>query len=80
MEATIPYLLERLTKWAIQIIWTLICGIVSLFLQIIRSIIKKLIMWARISVSVIVELIEMLIGYLQNYIIRKTLQVNHNIN
>ena len=37
-------------------------------------------MWARISVSVIVELIEMLISYLQNYIIRKTLQVNHNIN
>ncbi len=73
-------LLERLTKWAIQIIWTLICGIASLFLQIIRSIIKKLFMWARISVSVIVELIEMLISYLQNYIIRKTLQVNHNIN
>ena len=80
MEATIPYLLERLTKWVIQIIWTLICGIASLFLQIIRSIIKKLFMWARISVSVIVELIEMLISYLQNYIIRKTLQVNHNIN
>ena len=76
MEATIPYLLERLTKWAIQIIWTLICGIVSLFLQIIRSIIMKLFMWARISVSVIVELIAMLISYLQNCIIRKTLQVN----
>ena len=76
MEATIPYLLERLTKWAIQIIWTLICGIVSLFLQIIRSIIMKLFMWARISVSVIVELIAMLISYLQNCIIRKTLRVN----
>ena len=37
MEATIPYLLERLTKWAIQIIWTLICGIASLFLQIIHN-------------------------------------------
>ena len=76
MEATIPYLLERLTKWAIQIIWTLICGIVSLVLQIIRSRIMKLFMWARISVSVIVELIAMLISYLQNCIIRKTLQVN----
>ena len=80
METTIPYLLERLTKWAIQIIWTLICGIVSLFLQIIRSIIMKLFMWARISVSVIVELIAMLISYLQNCIIRKTLLVNLNIN
>lgn len=80
MEATIPYLLERLTKWAIQIIWTIICGIVGLFLQIIRDIIKKLFMWARISISVIVELIEMLIGYLQNIIIRKSLQVNLNIN
>ena len=80
MEATIPYLLERLTKWAIQIIWTIICGIASLFIQIIRDIIKKLFMWARISISVIVELIEMLISYLQNIIIRKSLQVNLNIN
>lgn len=80
MEATIPYLLERLTKWAIQIIWTLICGIACLFLQIIRDIIKKLFMWARISISVIIELIEMLISYLQNIIIRKSLQVNLNIN
>ena len=80
MEATIPYLLERLTKWAIQIIWTIICGIASLFIQIIRDIIKKLFMWARISISVIEELIEMLISYLQNIIIRKSLQVNLNIN
>ena len=80
METTIPYLLERLTKWAIQIIWTIICGIAGLFLQIIRNIIRKLFMWARISISVIVELIEMLISYLQNIIIRKTLLVNLNIN
>ena len=80
MEATIPYLLERLTKWAIQIIWIIICGIASLFIQIIRDIIKKLFMWARISISVIVELIEMLISYLQNIIMRKSLQVNLNIN
>ena len=80
MEAIIPYLLERLTKWAIQIIWTIICGIASLFIQIIRDIIKKLFMWARISISVIIELIEMLISYLQNIIIRKSLQVNLNIN
>ena len=80
MEATIPYLLELLTKWAIQIIWTIICGIASLFIQIIRDIIKKLFMWARISISVIIELIEMLISYLQNIIIRKSLQVNLNIN
>ena len=80
MEATIPYLLERLTKWAIQILWTILCGIASLFIQIIRDIIKKLFMWARISISVIVELIEMLISYLQNIIIRKSLQVNLNIN
>ena len=79
METTIPYLLERLTKWAIQIIWTLICGIACLFLQIIRDIIRKLFMWARISLSVIVELIAMLISYLQNCIIRKTLQVNLNV-
>ena len=79
MEATIPYLLERLTKWAIQIIWTIICGIAGLFLQIIRDMIKKLFMWARISISVIVELIAMLISYLQDCIIRKTLQVNLNV-
>ena len=79
MEATIPYLLERLTKWAIQIIWTLICGIAGFFLQIIRDIIRKLFMWARISISVIVELIAMLISYLQDCIIRKTLQVNLNV-
>ena len=79
METTIPYLLERLTKWAIQIIWTLICGIAGLFLQIIRDIIRKLFMWVRISLSVIVELIVMLISYLQDCIIRKTLQVNLNV-
>ena len=79
METTIPYLLERLTKWAIQIIWIIICGIASLFIQIIRDIIKKLFMWARISISVIVELIAMLISYLQDCIIRKTLQVNLNV-
>ena len=79
METTIPYLLERLTKWAIQIIWTLICGIAGLFLQIIRDIIRKLFMWVRISLSVIVELIVMLISYLQDCIIKKTLQVNLNV-
>ena len=79
METTIPYLLERLTKWTIQIIWTLICGIAGFFLQIIRDIIRKLFMWARISISVIVELIAMLISYLQDCIIRKTLQVNLNV-
>ena len=79
METTIPYLLERLTKWAIRIIWTLICGIAGLFLQIIRDIIRKLFMWVRISLSVIVELIAMLISYLQDCIIRKTLQVNLNV-
>ena len=79
METTIPYLLERLTKWAIQIIWSLICGIAGLFLQIIRDIIRKLFMWVRISLSVIVELIAMLISYLQDCIIRKTLQVNLNV-
>ena len=78
MEATIPYLLERLTKWAIQIIWTLICGIAGLFIQIIRDIIRKLFMWTRISISVIVELIAMLISYLHNCIIRKPFQVNLN--
>ena len=80
MEATIPYLLERLTKWAIQIIWTIICGIAGLFIQIIRDIIRKLFMWTRISISVIVELIAMLISYLHNCIIRKPFQVNLNIN
>ena len=80
MEATIPYLLERLTKWAIQIIWTLICGIAVFFIQIIRDIIRKLFMWTRISISVIVELIAMLISYLHNCIIRKPFQVNLNIN
>ena len=78
MEATIPYLLERLTKWAIQIIWTLICGIAGFFIQIIRDIIRKLFMWTRISISVIVELIAMLISYLHNCIIRKPFQVNLN--
>lgn len=79
MSTILLYLMERFTKWAIQFVWTVFCEIIRIILLFACTMLQRIVMWVRISLSVPVAIFMMLITYFQECQVKRSLETNLNI-
>lgn len=68
MNTTFLILLERFAKWSLLFVWSMICDIIGLCFAIVRTMVKGFIVWTRICTTITVELLTILVGYIQGLV------------